>query len=199
MRDQTASGGLLGPRDAVEQVVSTLIGPTPVIQVTMGGVEVPCLVDTGSNVTIITESFFREHFESKGESALKECGWLTLRAVNGMSMPYLGYLQLDVEIMGKVLPQCGVLVVHDPTDSVTKLEKSRIPGLVGMNIIKDCNDILSCHPELRTAKRPDGFKDGFAKVLSASNVLVPAGSMCFIPATGPEAAMHQQRVPSRKC
>ena len=154
----------------------------------MGGVEVPCLVDTGSNVTIITESFFREHFESKGESALKECGWLTLRAVNGMSMPYLGYLQLDVEIMGKVLPQCGVLVVHDPTDSVTKLEKSKIPGLVGMNIIKDCNDILSCHPELRTAKRPDGFKDGFAKVLSASNVLVPAGSMCFIPATGPRGS-----------
>ena len=31
-------------------------------------------------------------------------------------MPYLGYMQLDVEIMGKALPQCGILVIKDPSD-----------------------------------------------------------------------------------
>lgn len=35
------------------------------------------------NCYLITESFFKKHFESKGEGALKECGWLTLKAVNG--------------------------------------------------------------------------------------------------------------------
>ena len=88
MRDQITGGRLLGSRDIVNEAVSSLIGPTPVIQVCMGGVQVPCLVDTGSTVTLITESFFFfKQFESKGEGDLKECGWLTLKAVNGLSLP----------------------------------------------------------------------------------------------------------------
>lgn len=103
-----------------------------------------------------------------------------------VSMPYLDYMQLNVEIMGKVLPQCGVLVVEDPSDLVTKLERTKVPGLVGMNIIKDCSEILSCHSGLWAAKQHVELKEGYAKVLAPSDVVVPAGSMCLVPATGPQ-------------
>lgn len=115
--------GSVDPIISCEKVFNALTGPTPVMDVFMGGVCVPSMIDTGSMVTLITESFFKEHFECKGKDVLQECGWLTLKAANGLSIPYLGYLELDVKIMGKILPKCGVLVVKDPTDPVTKLKR----------------------------------------------------------------------------
>ncbi|XP_073720501.1 uncharacterized protein [Misgurnus anguillicaudatus] len=154
------------------------------MDVFMGGVCVPSMIDTGSMVTLITESFFKEHFECKGKDVLQECGWLTLKAANGLSIPYLGYLELDVKIMGKILPKCGVLVVKDPTDPVTKLKRKNVPGLVGMNIIKDCSEILSGPLNLMPPEQCPQVCQGFAKVMAPLPILIPAGSMCLVPATG---------------
>lgn len=55
----------------------------------MGGVEVPCLVDTGSMVSTISESFFLQKFEPWGQERLQSCHWLQLRAANGLAIPYL--------------------------------------------------------------------------------------------------------------
>ena len=100
----------------------------------MGGVSVPCLVDTGSMVSTITESLFRQHFESSGAERLKACHWLELKAANGLAIPYIGYLELDVVIAGKLMPQCGILVVRDPPGQMPSAAR----GVLGMNIIHKC-------------------------------------------------------------
>ena len=74
----------------------------------------------------------------------------------------------------------------DPSDLGTKLERLKIPGLVGMNILKDCREIVSCHLGLWATKQPVELKEGYAKVLAPSDVVVPAGCMCLVPATGPQ-------------
>lgn len=51
-----------------------------------------------------------------------------------MSIPYIGYLELEVELCGKVMPQCGVLVVKDPPSS-TMLQ---VPSVLGMSIMSRC-------------------------------------------------------------
>lgn len=71
----------------------------------MAGVEVPCLVDTGSMVFTMTESFFREYFESSGEERIKACRWLRLNAANGLGIPYIGYLTLI--FVGSLCPIVG--------------------------------------------------------------------------------------------
>ena len=51
----------------------------------MGGVSVPSLLDTGSMVTTMSESFFRNYFK---EAELKETSnWLYLKAANGLEIP----------------------------------------------------------------------------------------------------------------
>lgn len=100
----------------------------------MGGVNVPCLIDTGSMVSTVTESFFHQHFEPWGQEKLQSCHWLQLRAANGLAIPYLGYLELDIELCGKLLPGCGVLVVKDPPGGVS----AQVPGVLGMNVIRRC-------------------------------------------------------------
>ena len=115
-----------------------LISACPHMDVVMGGVKVPCLVDTGSMVSTVRESFFRQHFETWGQEKLQSCHWLQLRAANGLPIPYLGYLELEVELCGKTLPGCGLLVVKDPPDE----SPPPAPGVLGMNILRRCYNTL---------------------------------------------------------
>lgn len=62
-------------------------------------------------VSTITESFFLQHFKT---GSLQACRWLQLKAANGLAIPYLGYLELDVFLCGRDIPGCGILVVKDP-------------------------------------------------------------------------------------
>jgi len=52
----------------------SLVAKCPVVKVKMGGVEVKCLLDTGSMVTTITESLFKEVLQHWGAPKLKSCG-----------------------------------------------------------------------------------------------------------------------------
>lgn len=106
----------------------------PHLNVRMGGISVPCLVVTGSMVSTVTESFFSNNFEPWGQERLQTCQWLQLRAANGLEIPYLGYLELDVELCGKVIYHCGILVVKDPPGDML----SAVPGVLGMNVISKC-------------------------------------------------------------
>ncbi|XP_063059157.1 retrovirus-related Pol polyprotein from transposon 412 [Engraulis encrasicolus] len=127
----------------------------PHLDVLVGGVKVPCLVDTGSMVSTLRESFFLQHFASWGNERLKSCHWLQLRAANGLAIPYVGYLELDIELCGKVMPQCGVLVVRDPPGGLSP----KVPGVLGMNVIRKCyQELFGNHglalfdlPEVSTA------------------------------------------------
>ncbi|KAL7870478.1 hypothetical protein SRHO_G00079750 [Serrasalmus rhombeus] len=85
-------------------------------------------------VSTITESFFSKHFEPWGPERLQSCQWLKLRAANGLDIPYIGYVELNVELCGKLVPDCGVLVVKDPLGGVGL----QAPGVLGMNVLSKC-------------------------------------------------------------
>lgn len=84
-----------------------------------------------SMVFTISESFFQQNFRDQ----LWSCYWLELRAANGLEIPYLSYLEPDVEVRGCVLPRHSVQVVHDPPGENNPLPK--VPGILG-NIIRAC-------------------------------------------------------------
>lgn len=56
-------------------------------------------------VTTVTESFFRQRVESQIWEKMQPCDWLQLKAANGLSIPYLGYIELDLEVIGQVAPE----------------------------------------------------------------------------------------------
>lgn len=89
---------------------------------------------------------------------LSTAGWLRLTAANGLEIPYLGYLELDVETMGLKIPDCGFLVVRDPPSSETA-------GIVGMNIISRCRQLV--HAEFETSlggKLDSDWRSAFQRV-----------------------------------
>ncbi|KAK0134254.1 Retrovirus-related Pol polyprotein from transposon opus [Merluccius polli] len=130
---------------ATSECRSKLMGKCPVVEVAIQGISVPCLLDTGSMVTTVTEELFHRHFHSLSDQ-LQHCRWLQLRAANGLEVPYLGYLEVDIHVLVKMLPKMGVLVVRDSSDLHTRTQKSRVPGLLGMNVISQCyNELFLQH------------------------------------------------------
>uniref|UniRef100_A0A3B1JWV6 Gypsy retrotransposon integrase-like protein 1 n=1 Tax=Astyanax mexicanus TaxID=7994 RepID=A0A3B1JWV6_ASTMX len=92
-------------------------------------------------VSTVTESFFLQQFEPWGHDRLQSCHWLQLRAANGLDIPYIGYLELEVLLCNKVMPRCGILVVKDPPGA-----SSTVPGVLGMNIISRCyHELFGLH------------------------------------------------------
>lgn len=94
---------------------------------------VPCkgLLDTGSQVTLMRQSMLEETFPSY---RLGDTPLLTLRAANGLEIPYVGYALLDFEVAGIQLQGRGVVIVKD--------EFSTNPSIIGMNVISSCWNAL---------------------------------------------------------
>ncbi|KAK3700941.1 hypothetical protein QZH41_005652 [Actinostola sp. cb2023] len=100
-----------------QDIYERAVGKCPAVVVEMGGVQVNCLLDSGSEVSTITESFFKKHFQ--GKDLLCTSGWLTLTAANGLDIPY------------------------DPEGKDARQRKQVVPGLVGMNIISKLKDMIT--------------------------------------------------------
>ena len=78
----------------------------------------------------ITETFYRTHLAQTENHLQDPNNWLTIRAANGLTVPYVGYLELDIEVCGVVVPKRGVLVVKDSDE-----RKGDVCGLLGTNVL----------------------------------------------------------------
>ena len=88
-----------------------IVGGTPTATGKLSGVEVECLVDTGSIVTLVSETFFKQKRETMCGGVQGGGKMLTLRGANGLEIPYLGYINLDIQVGGVTVSKCGVLVL----------------------------------------------------------------------------------------
>jgi hypothetical protein len=113
-----------------------LIGKCLIVTVDITGFKVRCLVDTGSTVTTLTESFYNQFL--KESTNIQTDISIKLKAANGICIPYVGYIEVDMNVMGQNFPDRGVLIVKDSVDSCTRKRKESIPALLGMNVISAC-------------------------------------------------------------
>lgn len=155
------------------EVISRVVGNCPSVDVVMGGVTVPCLLDTGSMVTMVAESFFHENFDSA--ELMESSEWLTLRAANGLEIPYVGYIDLDVEVAGECILKRGVLVVKDSA------AQNAFPGILGMNVPTECPTLL---PTSVKGKAEQTENVGFASVAGDEATIIPAHSMKVVAVSG---------------
>lgn len=58
-----------------------------------GSVETPCLID--SQVNTLIESYFKKYFVSRGPTLFN------LVAANRLVIPYIGYIEVDLNICGE--------------------------------------------------------------------------------------------------
>ncbi|KAG1925816.1 interleukin-1 receptor accessory protein-like 1-A [Pimephales promelas] len=79
-------------RSPLKNLPEGLVGVKCTAQIVIGGKEVSCLLDTGSQVTTIPQSFYESHLS---DHPLKSLGnLLEVEGANGQAVPYLGYIEL---------------------------------------------------------------------------------------------------------
>ncbi len=122
-----------------DDLARKLTGRCPEATVSFAGAEALCLVDTGAEVSIVTETFFREKLLSRGLRLQDPLDWMRITAANGTDMPYMGYVELDITVLGHTFHDMAVLVLHDLPETAARSMreyKSRVPGVVGNNILR---------------------------------------------------------------
>ncbi|KAJ8008775.1 hypothetical protein DPEC_G00081920 [Dallia pectoralis] len=78
-----------------EVLLERAVGTCPVVEIKISGVVVSCLLDTGSQVSTLSERFFRQCLGGEDADMLSTSGWLKLTAANGLDIPYMGYMELE--------------------------------------------------------------------------------------------------------
>ena len=88
------------------------------------------LLDTGSQVTTLSESFFNQNLRDTLHLNASST-WLTLTAANGLEIPKLGYLVTTVEVDGETVNDGVVMVTRDHASGTETM-----PCILGMNVLQ---------------------------------------------------------------
>ena len=83
-----------------DQLITRTVGKQPLMETVIEGIKVPCLIDTGSQMSLVSESLFNTHLEPVLGTSHHGVEWLRLTAANGLTIPYIGIADLDVEVGG---------------------------------------------------------------------------------------------------
>lgn len=81
------------------QSKSAFVGECPDVVIKINGCSIPFVMDTGSQVTLLSRSLFRKYFEGTGVTSADNIPWLTLRAANGLEIPFVGYVLVDCTVV----------------------------------------------------------------------------------------------------
>ena len=59
-----------------------------------------------------------------------------LTVANDGQLPVKMYTELDINFLGLKVPNVGVLIIDDPSQVLDKKNQTKLPGIVGWNLIQ---------------------------------------------------------------
>ena len=121
-------------------VLNRVVHHCPSMSMEILGQRIPSLLDSGSMVTLIHETYFRKNIlpllkRPTGDMA-KAHSLFWLSAANNQVMPVSKYFEADVTIMGFKIPQVGFLVVKDPSALLKSQCDTQLAGVIGCNLLR---------------------------------------------------------------
>lgn len=104
------------------------MGPRNEGEVEVNGVTCRALIDSGSQITSITHSYWQSHPTLKQQRL--QSAEVPIEGAAGQTVPYHGVLHIDLRVMGKEHKGVPTFVVHDSE------YRTSVPLLVGTNVIR---------------------------------------------------------------
>ena len=118
---------------------SQAVAKCPRFSIASMGVQTPSLLDSGSEVSLIRYSHFKEHLLPKIETPMGEKSdahiLFNLTAANDGQLPMKKYIGLDVNFMGLKVPNVGFLIIDEPNKVLEKKHHTKLPGIINWNVI----------------------------------------------------------------
>ena len=117
------------------------VAPCPEIVMSIKGKPTRSLLDSGSEVTLVNESYYRVHIEHRlvpsSGSYNNSHNLFSLRGVEEGHVPLSKHFECDIEVGGQLVHRVGILVKKDKIPLVdSKGRKAKTPALLGSNLIR---------------------------------------------------------------
>ena len=98
-------------------IMQQAVAPCPEIVMSIKGKPTRSLLDSGSEVTLVNESYYREHIEHRllpsSGSYNNSHNLFSLRGVEEGHVPLLKHFECDIEVGGQLVHRVGILVKKD--------------------------------------------------------------------------------------
>ena len=100
------------------EIMQCAVAKCPKVCINTHGIQIPSLLDSGSEVTLLWQSYFEQHILPKikpatGEKADTHC-LFKLTVGNDGQMLIKMYTKLDLTFLGLKVPKVGVLIAEEP-------------------------------------------------------------------------------------
>ena len=156
-------------------IIENAVGNCPEEKVKLGGVDAGCLIDTGAEVSTITESFYKE-FLAQGREVIDVTSHIKISASQGLE-------ELQLTALSHTFNGLGFLIVKDPVSTPIQVRKERVPGVLGSNVLRDMRKCL-------VSRYVEDFAESSPRTLarSGAGVLLHALQMYKSPVISQETA-----------
>ena len=123
-------------------IMEQAVAPCPEITMIIKGQKVRALLDMGSQVTLMNESYFLQNIQqllpTRDKDHLNAHKLFNLKGVEDGCVPLIKYFSVDIQVRGRLVHDIGILVKKDNiplTDS--KGRSTRTPTILGCNLIRN--------------------------------------------------------------
>jgi hypothetical protein len=178
-------------------MLSKLIGQRNEADVVVGGVASRCLLDTGSQISFVSEGFYHENLAC--QHPLNSLGSLNIRieGAGGQPLHYIGYTVADVKLPKMKSTYEALLFICPDTNY-----SSKVPVLIGTNILDRCFESSGNLPKelakLRKARSdalrfcsPEDGSVGVVTVQSKRAIIIKPGETRTIPGASRNCPVSQ--------
>ena len=121
------------------KIMQCAVAKCPKVCISIHGIQIPSLLDSSRKVTLLWQSYFDQHILPKINLTTGEKAGIhnlfKLTVANDGQMPIKMYTELDLTFLGLKVPNVGVLIAEKPNQVLDKKYQSRLPGIVGWNLI----------------------------------------------------------------
>ena len=128
------------------EIMQRAVAKCPKVCISTHGIQIPSLLDSGSEVTLLWQSYFDQHTLPKIKPATSEKAdthcLFQLTVANDGQMPIKMYTKLDLTFLGLKVPKVGVLIAQEPNQVWDKKHQTRLPGIIGWNLIRLSYDMF---------------------------------------------------------
>lgn len=117
------------------RLVNRLVGSSNEGEIIINGFTTVGLIDTGSMITSISESYYDSMEPKPPLCDLNDFGLsLSVQGASGNNLPYIGYIEADISV-----PSLGNNTYNVPLLIVANTEyNSKVPSIIGTNVIRLC-------------------------------------------------------------
>ena len=121
-------------------IMEQAVAPCPEITMIIKGQKVWALLDMGSQVTLMNESYYLQNIQhllpTVDKDHLNAHKLFNLKGVEDRCVPLTKYFSVDIQVKGRLIHDTGILVKKDNiplTDS--KGRSTQAPAILGCNLI----------------------------------------------------------------